>query len=467
MRPKLLLPFIALLFVLTAASESTTSAQSKGVVITVNSVSDSFDAAPGNGRCADLAGKCSLRAAIAESNASPAKDAIIFDVPVPAVITLDLGELTITNSVGIFGRGARNLTIQRNTAPNFNAFRIFNITASVHLRGMTISNGRSFSVGGGILTNSPIRVYDVAIKGNRAGFGGGFAIQGQGLPISASYIERCLIAENIADSQGGGMYIAPGMGITVMSTTIGYNSAPVGGGLAVFGGLALANNTITANSATQSASSIENSTGGSIYVVNTIIGPDTHQSVSSLSGNFSSMGRNFVTNTTNSTGWGSSDITGTNNSIDPLLGPFTNNGGQTDSFALLQGSPAIDAGDLCVQIGLGCGSSGIFFDLYYDQQKSRRFFGNRPDIGALESGAQASTVVTTHNLYSGMPTLANSRVTVTDTETMERRYYIVNTGLGTSAVSLDWNRVYLIEIATKRMGGFAPGLQTLGGAEFF
>jgi len=114
------------------------NAQSGGHIITVNDVGDTLDATPGDGICADAAGKCTLRAAISESNATEPTDAIAFDVPVPAVITLTLGELHITNPVGIFGRGARRLTVQRSFDPNVSNFRIFHLSAITFLRGMTI-----------------------------------------------------------------------------------------------------------------------------------------------------------------------------------------------------------------------------------------------------------------------------------------------------------------------------------------
>jgi hypothetical protein len=57
---------------------------------------------------------------------------------------------------------------------------------------------------------------------------------------------------------------------------------------------------------------------------------------------------------------------------DPLLGPLTNNGGPTQTHALLAGSPARDAGS-------NTGS------LPFDQRGFARVRGAAPDIGAFEA----------------------------------------------------------------------------------
>ena len=57
--------------------------------------------------------------------------------------------------------------------------------------------------------------------------------------------------------------------------------------------------------------------------------------------------------------------------LDPKLGPLANNGGFTETFALLSGSPAVDAGT-----DAGCPSS--------DQRGIARPYGDQCDIGAYE-----------------------------------------------------------------------------------
>lgn len=467
MRRSIVFPLIfPLLIALFAACESSLNAQPvKGTIITVNDVGDTLDASPGDGICADAAGKCTLRAAIAESNAtSTITESIIFDVPIPAVITLNIGELKITSPTAIYGRGARNLTVQRNLTPNFSNFRVFNIAATTVIRGLTIKNGNSFTSGGGILATAEINLADVAITGNNARSGGGIAFQSSE-EIYPS-IDRCLINSNTASAQGGGMYVAVGTYPIVKNSTFTSNSAVSSGAMANYGGLTLVNDTIARNAATQSISNILNGSGGFVMVLNTIIGPDIGQTVSSLGGQFNSEGSNFVTNTTGSSGFnGPADQTSTNNAIDPLLGNLANNGGQTDSLALMAGSPAINKGDGCVVFG-GC--FGIIprdLNLRRDQRKFARQVG-RIDIGAYESNSSLDSGTFTTSLFFGQThRIAYSRVTIINTETMERRSSFIalqdtRQGLrgGTPPLSFDVPGVYLAEVQTKRSVVFSPQL---------
>ncbi|MBK9216908.1 MAG: hypothetical protein IPM59_15170 [Chloracidobacterium sp.] len=448
---------VALFVLLTIGFGGTVFGQNKGTVITVNDIGDSHDAAPGDGLCRDAIGKCTLRAALEEANATTATDAIIFDVPVPAVITLTIGELLVTNQIGIFGRGARRLSIMRDTTPNFPSFRIFNLAAPTFLRGMTIANGHSFTNGGGILASKRVDLKDLAISGNRAEFGAGIAFQGDGISMTTTIVERCLLNGNTATGQGGGIFVGSGMGVTIMSAAVTNNSAQIGGGLANLGTIAMANNTISGNHATAGASGIKNHTGGTVYPINTIFGRDTGQSVPLVEGEFDSMGDNLVTNTSGSGGWTSSDITSPNNSLDPMLAPLANNGGQLDSIALMPGSPAIEAGHPCVTTGgSGCGSMGYYFDLYYDQRGAKRGAGLNVDIGSYEFGSGPNTAVASPRFYGQSPaSLAYSRVIVTDVETLEERSFFVVPGLGTAPIPMDEGSHYLIDVRTKRNIGYS------------
>jgi hypothetical protein len=466
MKRNIFLPLVFSLFlVLISAYGNQLQAQPvKATVITVNDVGDSVDAAPDDGICADAAGRCTLRAAIAESNARIGTDVIIFDVPVPAVITLTLGELKTTDPVNILGRGARRLTIQRDPTPNFSNFRVFNLTAHTQLRGVTIRNGNSFTGGGGILSVAGLSLYDVMITGNNARYGGGIAFQGS--EAGFSIIERCLITANTASQQGGGIYVAPGMGPSVKSSTLTNNTAVVGGAIANYGLQILVNNTIARNSASQGSSSILNGSGSYTEVINTIIGPDIGQTVSSVEGPFYSLGSNIVTNTTGSSGWTVRDQLSTNNGIDPMLGNLADNGGQTDSIALLQGSPAVDRGDNCVVIFKCDSPLGFEHGTSQDQRKFERRAGAHVDVGAYESSASLNTNTFMVSLFFGQThRIAYSRVTVINTETLEKRTSFIALrdqlqGLsgGIPPMSFQYNNVYVAEVHTKRSAIFSPSI---------
>src|SRR5215467_9073553 len=51
------------------------------LTFTVNTTADAHDAHPGDGRCADAARKCALRAALEEADASPSGSMVNITVP--------------------------------------------------------------------------------------------------------------------------------------------------------------------------------------------------------------------------------------------------------------------------------------------------------------------------------------------------------------------------------------------------
>jgi hypothetical protein len=238
----------------------------------------------------------------------------------------------------------------------------------------------------------------------------------------------------------------------------------VGGAIANYGLQILVNNTIARNSASQGSSSILNGSGSYTEVINTIIGPDIGQTVSSVEGPFYSLGSNIVTNTTGSSGWRADDQVSTNNGIDPMLGNLADNGGQTDSIALLQGSPAVDRGDNCVVI-FKCGSPlGFKHGTERDQRKYMRRIGTYVDVGAYESSASLNTNTFMVSLFFGQThRIAYSRVTVINTETLEKRTSFIALrdqlqGLsgGTPPMSFQYNNVYVAEVITKRSAISSP-----------
>jgi hypothetical protein len=72
--------------------------------------------------------------------------------------------------------------------------------------------------------------------------------------------------------------------------------------------------------------------------------------------------------------------------IDPLLGPLADNGGLTFTYALLPGSPAINAGDPLATAGM---NDVPQFDQRGDPYS--RILGGRIDLGALERGVDGDT----------------------------------------------------------------------------
>jgi Dockerin type I domain len=422
---------------------------------TVNSTSDAGDSvingvcetSPGNG-------ECTLRAAIQESNAHSGADFIDFNLPGPSTIILNTALPLIADGVNITGPGADKLTVTRSTAKGTAPFRIFEITTTgtVNLSGLTIAGGIApeFEDGGGIekLNAGSVNISRCVLSSNSATHGGGIANEGGTLTISGSTVR-----DNSANSAGSGVYNGNNSTLNVTATTIEGNSAENGGGIyngsgivtvtdSTFrsnitngqnlngenlgggaisnsGTLIVTNSTFSGNSASAAAGkggainssgivSITNSTiggnfapdgggifinGGTANVKSTIIAKNTGITGLDAFGAFSSEGFNLVGQTDGSTGFGvSTDLTGTSASpLDPKLGPLQDNGGPTETMALLPGSPAIDKGT----------SDGLTGKLTSDQRgvgyartvnKSVANTADGTDIGAFELGAQIKAV---------------------------------------------------------------------------
>jgi hypothetical protein len=149
--------------------------------------------------------------------------------------------------------------------------------------------------GGGILNSDTLTLNNSTVSGNVGFFGGG--ILGEG----SSTINNTTVSDNTGLFGGGVFMFGGGGNVTTLKNTI------------------VAGNTLT---------SMDPDTGPDCFVS----GP----------GSFTSHGFNLIGDLTACTfGPVASDITG----MDPLLGPLQNNGGPTETHALLAGSPARDKGD--------------------------------------------------------------------------------------------------------------------------
>jgi CSLREA domain-containing protein len=327
----------------------------------VNYLGDADDASPGNGVCATVDGDCTLRAAIREANARPGTDDINFDVGLTGTIPFGSGggtyQITDDLSIQPHTGQARNLTIQSIGA------RVFTVNAGVTLllTNMTITNGGSggatpFSFGGGAIWNDRGRVfvYNVTFSANYScspvptcesgrGHGGAIANSGYLEVWNSTFVNNVSppgrdggAIYNFADDTTGIIY--NGSAVIVNSTFFGNRAGRQGGGiLNYFGALTVINSTIAGNHA-EAGGGIAGTLltlRNTILAYNTAVNPATancHIPIVDQGGNLSSDGSCPFTHPTSKS------------NTDPLLGPLQNNGGRTDTMALLPGSPAIDAG---------------------------------------------------------------------------------------------------------------------------
>jgi len=216
------------------------------------------------------------------------------------------------------------------------------VTATV--RNLTIQNG-----------NATTSVGIVAIAG------GGILNLGTLNVANVSFIN------NSAVDYGGALYSVDTM--TITNSSFSGNSADYGGAVGNGGTeTRIRNATFSDNSAATSGGAIDASVG-TVYAWNTIIANSTFGG--NCAGTVVDGGYNLDSGAT----CGFTDPHSLS-STNPKLGPLANNGGLTKTFALLSGSPALDAGWNAI-----CGNS---FVQNLDQRGVVRPQGAACDIGSFE-----------------------------------------------------------------------------------
>jgi hypothetical protein len=402
----------------------------------------------GNG---DVAG---LIAAITAANSSPAPNTInLASAGTYTLTAVDNGVNglpAITNSMTINGNGA---TIQRSSAagtPDFRFFLVLTTTGTVTFSGLTLSNGTgtgpaSDNVLGGAISNrnsGTVNVISCVIFGNSANYGGGLENVDGTLNVINSTISGNSIRPSTDDlcgtcgGTGGGIHNGQGT-VNITNSTISGNSARGGGGMISFNGTVnVTNSTISGNTATDVGGGI-NHFGGIMNVTNSTISGNAaanaggiqevegatlifHNSIIALNtasngrhdltGTATSQGNNIIGNTTGATiAAQAGDVFGVT-AAQLNLGPLTNNGGSTQTLALLCNSVAIDAGDDAVL--------GVPLSLSTDQRSVARRVGAHVDVGAFEAntcspgGAHTATFFATKD-YSTQHGVFRYQVTPT------------------------------------------------------
>ena len=316
-------------------------------------------------------GAGSLRQAIVDACVS---STITFAGGVSGTITLTSGELVINKNLTIQGPGASLLSISGN-----NSSRVFSIGTSnpatnpnVTIDGVTVSGGNlAFPAsGGGIFINAgTLTLTNSTVSNNTAGHSGGGIYNRAALTIMNSAVAN----NSAANVSGGGIYnfgtlsilkstisgnvaLYSGGGIADENTVIVTNSTLSGnqtynyggGGIVTTGMVTLTNTTISGNDGgwQRSGGGLYVGNGGTLNAKNSIVSKNTASLGPDVFGNLTSQGYNLIGNNSGvtivpTTG----DQIGTlANPIDPLLGALANNGGPTQTMALLPGSPAIDKG---------------------------------------------------------------------------------------------------------------------------
>jgi len=353
--------------------------------ITVMSSADTGGTCPGP--------TCMLRQAIA---AAASGDTINFSAGITTVNLND--ELLIDKNLTISGPGANLLTVQRSaSAADFRIFEIAFANIDVTISGLTIANGSDLgNVGGGILdaSSGTLTVTGCTLSGNSAIYGGGIEDE-----FGTVIITNSTLSGNSADDGGGIATNNAFCTVTITNSTLSGNFAyGLGGGIYNQGGATvnLINATISGNSSNYPDSfgggGIYNNNDSTVNARNTIIAKNTATSgIPDFNGPVTSTGHNLIGNTNGSSGWGSTDYTGTSAApLDPKFDPagLKDNGGPTKTIGLQPGSPAIDA---AAPAGLATDQRGRA-RVYDDPATGNANGSDASDIGAFEMGPAPAPV---------------------------------------------------------------------------
>ncbi len=465
-RPRLVTARHALI-ILAAALVSLLAGSATASAATTLNVNSTADGPAVAGDCTTPGSTCTLRDAVnAVNTASPADD---FTINLPAGhITLTQGELAVTgnedgHTVTIVGGGARATVIDGGgTTRVFEQQTGSPATGNLALSDLTVTGGAAGATspslpgdGGGVLFGGygTLTLTGVALVGNTATFGGGaldVAFEGPSpasVVITGSTIAGNKVTGGAGNGQGGGMAVFGPLTITnstVTGNTVGNPGTNEGGGIVAAKSssdqsttpepITLVNTTVAGNSVTGLAPAGIGDFGGGLSgdALPTANNVDVGPFYSQLTARNTIIAGNTVdgstqdcalNNTLTSDHNLSSDAScgfsdpGSRPGTNPDLGPLANNGGETDTLALLPGSPAINAGT-----NTGCPPA--------DQRGVTRPQQGVCDIGAFEYVPSADlqlaksgtpgTVTVGHNLTYTLTVRNNgpdaaTGVTVTDT----------------------------------------------------
>ncbi len=350
------------------------------------------------------------------------------------------GGILNNGTVVLTGSTVSGNTATPGTSPNFGGGGIFNQGGSVALTNSTVS-GNSASVGstrngvGGILSfGGSVTLTNSTVSGNNAtsdvsfstavggiaigGFTGSASLSLTGSTVSANS------ASALSDAFGGILASAPGAHVTVLNSTVSANSASATGGPGAFssavGGISNSGGTLSLTSVTLAGNSVSEPNGGFLPPVagvsnffdgtltaqNSLVagqtgGPECYGFTASSDGGY---------NLEDGTSCGFSTANNSLSNTDPLLDPagLEDNGGPTQTIALLPSSPAIDVIPSAVN---GCGTT-----ITTDQRGVSRPQGSGCDIGAFELVPAGADLAITKS-GAPNPVLSGNRLTYTLTVT--------------------------------------------------
>ena len=263
---------------------------------------------------------------------------------------VNLGDLTVSNSTFRNNFADTNAGASGGVGGAISNLGVLNVSNSL----FDLNRGE---LGGAINSSNGLTVTDSTFTSNVAIFNGG-GLRSFGTTI----ISGSTFSNNQAANGGGGL-INHG-DLTIVNSTLAHNTALDGGGLQVFGGTAeLTHVTVAYNTATRAGGGLAANVS-TVSATNTIIAGNSAPNQNDVWGNLAPASSFNLLNQSAATAG---------------LDTLGDNGGLTQTVALLTGSPALDAGTNTVALP-EFDQRGTGFD---------RIAGGGVDIGAFELQNQA------------------------------------------------------------------------------
>jgi predicted outer membrane repeat protein len=279
-----------------------------------------------------------------------------------------------------------NLTITNGHLASNDGGGIYNDQGALAIINCTFSGNYTEGYGGGVYNNhGTVVITNSTFAGNTAVYGGGAILNNSSSAVTIANSTFSGNSNSGSYPYEGGAINNSGTMIIVNSTFSGNTAASNGGAIINYSSLSVTNSTFSGNSATGSGGAINNG-AGTAALANTIVANST--SGGNCSGTITNGGNNIDDGAT--CGWGSTD--GSMSGTPPLLGPLADNGGPTQTMALLAGSPAID----------GVTFNAPNFAPPTDQRGITRPQGPAYDIGAFELRPSSAVAVPALNEWGLM-----------------------------------------------------------------
>jgi len=202
-----------------------------------------------------------------------------------------------------------------------------------------VINNTGAQSGGGIQNDGTLTLTNVTLANNstasQTGVGGGLFTS----DFAIAHLNGVTVSSNTA-SDSAGIHNDGTMDLTNVTISGNTATSTSAGGLRNNNSATLKNVTIASNTAPAGCAGGLNTPGGPTNLTNTIIGNDAPQDCVGVT--ITSLGSNI-----DSDGTCGLAGPGDRSNVDPGLGSLANNGGPTETHALLAGSPAIDHGTSC------------------------------------------------------------------------------------------------------------------------